>query len=105
LVETNKRTVVVARSWSFQKMTICRHCGCTFSQAEADAAVVGFRDEYLAGEYNCCQVVAWADEQWLAFAEAAAEDGKSEEEATKHLEIMDSPDLVPIKLRVHPKPE
>jgi hypothetical protein len=66
--------------------------------------VVGFRDEYLAGEYSCCQVVAWADEQWLAFAEAAIEDGKSEEEATKFLEITDCPDVVPIR-RIHPKSE
>jgi hypothetical protein len=106
LVETQERTVVVARSWRvLDKMTICRHCGCTFSQAEADALVVGFRDEYLAGEYNCCQVVAWADEQWLAFAEAAIEDGKSEEEATKHLEIADCQGVVPISLPVYPKSE
>ena len=86
-------------------MTICRQCGCTASQAAADASVLGFQDEYQAGVYSCCQVVAWADEQWLAWAEAASEDGKSEEDATKPLEVMESSGVVPIRLRVFPKPE
>ena len=50
-------------------------------------------------------MVTWADEQWLAWAEAAAEDGKSEEEATKPLEVVECPGVVPIRLRVFPKPE
>jgi len=85
--------------------TICRQCGCTESQAAGDASVLGFEDEFRTGVYSCCQVVAWADEQWLAWAEAAAEDGKSEEEATKPLEILECPGLVPVRLRVFPKPE
>jgi hypothetical protein len=85
--------------------TICRQCGCTPSQAAADALVLGFQDEFQAGQYTCCQVVAWADEQWLAWAEAAAEDGKSEEEVTKPLEVMECPGLVPIRLRVIPRSE
>lgn len=72
---------------STREMTICRQCGCTPAQATADALVLGFQDEYRAGIYNCCQVVAWADEQWIAWTEAAVEDGKSEEEATKPLEV------------------
>jgi hypothetical protein len=86
-----------------KKMTICRNCGSTTSQAAADALVLGFQDEFQAGKYSCCQVVAWADEQWLAWAEAAAEDGRSEEEVTKRLEIMDCPGLVPIRFHVYPK--
>ena len=86
-------------------MMICRHCGCTASQAAADALVLGFQDEFDAGAYTCCQVVAWADEQWLAWAEAAAEDGKSEEEATKPLEITEQPVVVPVRMRVFPKAE
>jgi hypothetical protein len=86
-------------------MTICRHCGCTASQAAADAAVLGFENEYQAGAYTCCQVVAWADEQWLAWAEAAAEDGKSEEEATKPLEVTECPDVVHVWVRKYPKSE
>ncbi len=83
--------------------TICRQCGCTPSQAAADALVLGFQEEFQASVYSCCQVVAWADEQWLAWAEAAAEDGKPETEATKPLEVMDSPNLVPVRVRVFPK--
>jgi len=86
-------------------MTICRHCGCTASQAAADALVLGFEDEFEAGAYSCCQVVAWADEQWLAWTEAAAEDGRPEEEVTKPLEILECPSLVPIRLRVNPATE
>ncbi len=86
-------------------MTICRNCGCTAAQAAADALVLGFQEEFEAGAYSCCQVVVWADEQWLAWAEAAAEDGKSQEEATKPLEVMDCPGLVPVRLRVFPKPD
>jgi hypothetical protein len=83
-------------------MTICRHCGCTAPQAAADALVLGFEDEFQAGTYSCCQVVAWADEQWLAWTEAAAEDGRPEEEVTRPLEILECPSLVPIRLRVYP---
>jgi hypothetical protein len=88
-----------------KKMMICRNCGCTTEQAEADAKVLGFQDEFKAGVYRCCQVVSWADEQWLAWAEAAAEDGKCEEEATKPLELLQSPAVVPVRLRAHPKSE
>ena len=71
-------------------MTICKNCGCTAAQAAVDAFALGFLDAFEAGAYSCCQVTAWADEQWLAWSEAAAEDGKSEEEATKPLEIAES---------------
>ena len=64
--------------------------------------VLGFQEEFQAGVYSCCQVVAWADEQWLAWTEAAAEDGRSAEEATRPLEIMDCPGLVPIRFHVYP---
>ena len=70
-----------------EEMMICKTCGCTTVQAAADALVLGFREEFESCVYTCCQVVAWADEQWLAWSVAAAEDGKSSEEATKPLEI------------------
>ena len=63
--------------------------------------VLGFQEEFQAGVYSCCQVVMWADEQWLALTEAAAEDGRSEEEVTRPLEIMDCPGLVPIRFHVY----
>jgi len=86
-------------------MAICRNCGSTPSQAAADAWVVGFQQEFQAGVYTCCQVVAWADEQWLAWTEAAAEDGRSEEEATKCLEVVECPGEVPIRFHVYPDTE
>jgi hypothetical protein len=67
--------------------------------------VLGFQEEFKAGVYSCCQVVAWADEQWLAWAEAAAEDGKSEADATRPLEIMEYPGVVPVRIRVYPESE
>lgn len=79
-------------------MTVCRNCGCTTLQATADAQVLGFRDEFESGAYTCCQVVTWADEQWLAWSEAAEEDGKSGEEATKFLEIAECREVAPVRL-------
>ena len=82
---------------------ICRKCGCTTVQAAADALVLGFREEFESGVYTCCQVVAWADEQWLAWSEASEEDGKSKEEGSKPLEFPESPALVPVRLRIYLK--
>ena len=60
--------------------TICRSCGSTKSQTIADARTLGLLKEFQNGIHTCCQIVAWADEQWLAWAEAAAESGKSMDE-------------------------
>jgi hypothetical protein len=67
---------------------ICRTCGCTEHQALEDATTLGFQGEFQNGTYTCCQIVAWADEQWLAWAEAAEQDGTPVEEATKPLEAV-----------------
>lgn len=67
---------------------LCRGCGCTKSQALADARTLAFQDEFLRGVYTCCQIVGWADEQWLTWVEAAAEDGKPVGDVTKPLEIV-----------------
>jgi hypothetical protein len=65
---------------------ICRLCGCTKSQAMADAKTLGLQKELQNGLYSCCQTAAWADEQWLAWVEAALEDGKSADDITRLLE-------------------
>ena len=70
--------------------SLCRSCGCNEAQAAADAKALGLRDEFQAGINTCCQVVQWADEQWLAWLEAADEDGKTTEEVTRPLEIRES---------------
>ncbi|HEY6988868.1 MAG TPA: hypothetical protein VH369_10815 [Bryobacteraceae bacterium] len=81
-------------------MRVCRFCGCTESQARADARVLGLVDEFESGLHGCCQLVAWADEQWLAWMEAASEDGKPVDKVTKPLEIVEAePEPVVIRVR------
>jgi hypothetical protein len=83
-------------------MIICQNCACTAAQAEADAFLLGFQEEFKARVYCCCQVVAWADEQALARLEAAQEDGKSLDETTKPSEISaTAPELVAVRLRLY----
>ena len=76
---------------------VCRSCGCTGALAAADARAIGLLDEFLAGKYTCCQVVQWADEQWLAWHNAGLTDGKKPEEVTSALEI--DPDEVFVHVR------
>lgn len=83
-------------------MLICANCGCTHAQAEADSRALGLSEEFDIGVHFCCQMAAWADEQWLAWSEAAQEDGRSMEEATLPLEVSEtevnlSPALVSLK--------
>jgi hypothetical protein len=56
-------------------------------------------DEFLAGIYTCCQVVQWADEQWLAWEQAAREDGQAPEEVTSALEVEPDALFVPVQVR------
>jgi hypothetical protein len=37
---------------------------------------LGLQQAPQNGFYTCCQIAQWADEQWLAWLEAAQEDGK-----------------------------
>jgi hypothetical protein len=82
---------------------VCRHCGSKEALAAADAQAIGLLDEFVAGIYSCCQVVQWADEQWVAWQEAGCEDGKAPEEGTSPLEVEPETMLVPVRLR-KPKP-
>jgi len=66
---------------------LCRHCGCNQAQAAADARALGLEEEFASGIYTCYQVVQWADEQWLAWLNAAEQDGKMAEDVTRPLEI------------------
>ena len=82
-------------------MLICTNCGSTHAQANADSRALGLREEFETGGYVCCQMAAWADEQWLAWSEAAHEDGRSMEEATQPLEVGESePDLTPVLMKL-----
>ena len=60
-------------------MIICKECGSTPSQAATDATALSLQNEFKAGAYSCCQLIVWADEQWLAWSEAAIEDRQSAE--------------------------
>ena len=73
---------------------ICRSCGSTKSQIIDDARTLGLLKELQRGLYTCCQVVAWADEQWLAWVEAAEEDGKAVDAVTSPLEFPDAETVV-----------
>ncbi len=79
---------------------ICRMCGCTKSQAMADARTLGLQSELQNGFYNCCQIAGWADEQWLAWLEAAHQDGRPADDVTRPLEWDDAGAIaVPIVVR------
>ena len=81
-------------------MNVCRFCGYTESQARADARVLGLNDEFESGLHSCCQLAVWADEQWLAWIEAASEDGKPVDKVTKPLEIHEAePEPVLVRVR------
>jgi hypothetical protein len=66
----------------------------------AKARTIGLQRELQDGFYNCCQIVAWADEQWLAWLEAAHQDGKSAGDIIRPLECHDpEAAVVPIVIR------
>lgn len=81
---------------------VCGSCGSTQALAAADARALGFLGEFAAGTYSCCQVVQWADEQWLAWQDAAREDGKVPEEVTRSLEFEPDERFVPVRI-IKPK--
>ena len=83
-------------------MNICRQCGSSPAQAFADAQAVGFEQEFRAGAYTCCQVVTWADEQWLAWAEAACQDGKPAD--FTRIEVATKPSRTPVRVRSRKRP-
>ena len=76
---------------------VCVSCGCNYLQARLYAKALDFEDEFLGGMYSCCQVVQWSEEQWLAWREAAREDGKTIEEFTQTLESRE-PEKVFVKV-------
>ena len=79
---------------------ICSACGYTESQAIADARTLGLEEELQSGLYTCCQIAEWADEQWLAWLEAAEEDGKLAHDVANLLDLDETKaSLVPVRLR------
>ena len=66
----------------------CPKCGRTEAQITADAKTLGLLQEFQSGVYNCCQIVEWADEQWLAWFEATEEDSRLVDNMTGRSQIM-----------------
>jgi hypothetical protein len=80
----------------------CTKCGGRESQITADAKTLGLLQEFQSGVYSCCQIVAWADEQWLAWFEATKEDSRLLDNVTGRPQVDDSDIegvLVPVRLR------
>ena len=61
----------------------CTTCVRTESQAIADARALGLQQEFESGIYTCCQIVAWADEQVLAWFQATHEDRWAKHDLTE----------------------
>jgi hypothetical protein len=80
----------------------CTNCGRTESQITSDAKTLGLLQELQSGVHTCCQIVAWADEQWLAWFEATQEDSGLVDNITSRPPSDDSDierALVPVRLR------
>ena len=77
---------------------VCRHCRSTHAVAAAEARAIGSLNEFISGKYTCCQVVQWANEQRLAWEEAAFGDGNPAEGAASRLQL--EPDSLLVLARV-----
>ena len=78
---------------------ICTTCGSTKHQVIADARTLSLKSHFQNGLYSCCQITAWADEQWLAWLVAAEQDGKWADDVTRPLECEDTEAVAPIAMR------
>jgi hypothetical protein len=78
----------------------CTKCGRTESQITAEAKTLGLLQEFQSGVYTCCQISEWAQEQWLAWAEARQEDSNALIDTTGWSEFDGSGVVfVPVRLR------
>lgn len=78
----------------------CSNCGCTESQAMADAKTLGLLQEFQNGIYTCCQIAEWAHDQWSAWLEATQQDAKDPSEVSANAELDDAEAvLVPVRFR------
>jgi hypothetical protein len=82
----------------------CILCGCTEAESVADSKTLGLHEELQNGVYSCCQITAWAHEQWLAWIEATNEDSSCGCGETVGTDYTDGDAvLVPVRFR-HPVP-
>ena len=77
----------------------CETCGRTECEAIADAKTLGLYEELQSGVYTCCQIAAWADEQWLAWSEAANDEASRSDGFMDGAEPQAEAVLVPVRFR------
>lgn len=77
----------------------CRECGCTESEVIADAKTIGVYEQFQSGVYTCCQITAWAYEQWSAWFEAINRDANFSNEVTANAELQPEAAVVPVRFR------
>jgi hypothetical protein len=78
----------------------CKNCGRTESQITADAKTLGLLEDLRSGQYTCCQISEWADEQWLAWTEATQQDGNVAGDVIIRPEFCETGGvLVPVRFR------
>jgi hypothetical protein len=78
---------------------VCRRCGCSQSQAMANARGLDFQTEFQDGIYSCCQLMEWTKEQWLAWLEAGREE-LHKKEIKRPLESGEFEEqLLPVRIR------
>jgi hypothetical protein len=102
LKEIAEREIRVELNMRCTMTNKCTNCGRTESQIAADAKTLGLLQEFQSGVYTCCQIVAWADEQCLAWFEATEEDSKLVDNTTVRPQFDESDSegvLVPVRLR------
>ncbi|MFL6446178.1 MAG: hypothetical protein ACJ746_00510 [Bryobacteraceae bacterium] len=81
-------------------MSSCTGCGCTESQAIADAKTLGLQQEFENRKYTCCQIAEWADEQWSAWTEATHQDAEWRKDGRVSAELESAENaLVPVRGR------
>jgi hypothetical protein len=79
----------------------CKNCGCTESDALADAKTLGLQEEFQRGIYTCCQLAQWSQEQWAAWFEATHDqDPRDKSQEISESEASDAEAvLVPVRFR------
>ena len=83
-----------------QMESICKLCGCTESDSIADAKTLGLQEEFETGVYTCCQIAAWAHEQWVAWFEAANEHANRGSDTAANADCAEEDTvLVPVRFR------
>jgi hypothetical protein len=78
----------------------CTLCGYTEAESVADAKTLGLYGEFQSGVYTCCQIRAWAQEQWSAWVQVRNEDSSCGYDKTVRTDYrQEDAVLVPVRFR------